>query len=140
MNNTPSWLDRANDAWAAFSGFKRTLIVIGGIILTISILNAFEPDPPSKPLTAAEQRRALVEKQFSSWNGAHRNLEERVKAALNDPDSYEHIETKYQDRGKYIFLRMKFRGANLFGGKVVNEVMATAAIDGTLLTVQMVEP
>ena len=50
-------------------------------------------------LSAEEkQRAALLEKvkeQFSSWDGAHKNLEKAIKKNMNDPSSYEHVETTY---------------------------------------------
>jgi DNA-directed RNA polymerase subunit RPC12/RpoP len=82
--------------------------------------------PPPAPLTRTQQ----IESQFSSWNGAHRNLEETVKARLKDPDSYEHIETRYTDRGDYISVYMKYRAKNGFGGYVVETAVANCTLAG----------
>ncbi len=66
------------------------------------------------------QREESIKKQFSEWNGAHIILEKYVKSEMNDPDSYEHVETVYWDRDDYLLVQMKFRGNNAFGGKVIN--------------------
>lgn len=92
------------------------------------------------PKTPAELRQERIELQFSAWDGSHRNLVERVKSAMNDPDSFEHVDTTYIDRRDDLFLRMKFRGSNTFGGKVLNEVMASADLDGKILSVEMAGP
>lgn len=52
---------------------------------------------------------------------------------MNDPDSYEHIETKYTDYGSYIFVVTRFRGANAFGGKVINSISAKIDNNGNIL-------
>jgi hypothetical protein len=83
----------------------------------------------------AKARDDLIGKGFSAWDGSHRALEKHVKKRMNDPDSYEHIETKYYDRGDFLIVTTKFRGANAFGGLVINEMAAKASLDGDLLEI-----
>jgi hypothetical protein len=83
----------------------------------------------------AVDRKGKIEKQFSAWDGSHKNLERYIKENMNDPDSYDHVETRFEDKGKYIFIACKFRGTNAFGGKIVTYVTAKADIDGNLLEV-----
>jgi hypothetical protein len=90
-------------------------------------------DTPSRPETRAER----IERQFSSWDGSHRALVRAVKDTMNDPSSFEHVETRYRDDGETIFLRMTFRGKNAFGGMVMNTITAVADTDtGTILSTQ----
>lgn len=84
---------------------------------------------------AAEARKKKIESQFSAWDGSHRNLEQLIKAAMNDPDSYKHVETVYWDRGDYLVVRTTYRGKNVFGGVVKNSVMAIVSIDGRVLKI-----
>lgn len=49
---------------------------------------------------------------YSSYNGVHNNGENVLKANLKDPNSYEHIETRYEWNHAII----KFRAKNWFGG------------------------
>ncbi len=88
---------------------------------------------PSKPKTAAEIRQDKIERQFSAWDGSHRELERWVEANLKDPDSYEHIETKYGDQGEYITVQMKFRAKNSFGGYVVNTAIGKYSLNGNAI-------
>lgn len=88
-----------------------------------------------KPLTTAEIRINDIEKQFSMWSGAHRGLEKMVEKSLNDPDSYEHIETRYTDMGDHIWLNMKYRARNQFGGMVTGQVIAKSDINGNVFEI-----
>jgi len=56
---------------------------------------------------------------------------------MNDPSSFEHVDTQYRDDGETLFLLMTFRGKNAFGGMVVNTVTAVADTNtGAILSVQ----
>ena len=49
---------------------------------------------------------------------------------MNDPDSYEHVETVYWDRDDHLVVSTTFRGKNAFGGTVSNTVKAKVSLDG----------
>ena len=44
-----------------------------------------------------QERTNWINNQFSSWTGAHKELEDLIKDSLNDEKSYKHIETSYTD-------------------------------------------
>jgi len=54
---------------------------------------------------------------------------------MNDPDSFEHVSTKYFDRGDYLIVNMKFRGKNAFGGLVIDYISAHYEISGDLIKI-----
>lgn len=83
----------------------------------------------------AKQRQDLIEKQFSPWDGSHRNLESLIIEAMNDPDSYEHAKTVYWDKGDYLIVQTTYRGKNAFGGVVRNFVKAKVSLDGEILQI-----
>ncbi|WP_274644663.1 hypothetical protein [Pseudomonas serbica] len=83
--------------------------------------------------TAKAERQKKIEGQFSGWSGAHYKFERLIKDAMNDPDSYDHVETKYVDKGTYIRVISTFRGKNAFGGMVKNTKIADFTIDGSFL-------
>jgi hypothetical protein len=85
--------------------------------------------------TPKNERQIKVESQFSSLDGSHEGLTSFIKEKMNDPESYEHIETRFRDDGDYIFVSTKFRGTNAFGGKVVNTVSATVDFSGNVIEV-----
>lgn len=92
-------------------------------------------DVAAKAKLAAEARKKQIESQFSPWDGSHRNLERLIKKAMNDPDSYEHDETKYWDMGDHLVVQTTYRGKNAFGGIVRNFVKAKIDLDGQILQV-----
>lgn len=83
----------------------------------------------------AVERKKLIETQFSAWDGSHRNLTKAIKESMNDPDSYEHVETTYTDNGDHLIVLTKFRGKNGFGGTVLNAVKAKVSIEGDVLKI-----
>jgi len=83
----------------------------------------------------AKDRERKVKKQFDPWEGSHIKLTKYIKEHMNDKDSWEHIETKFGDHGDYILVVTKFRGANKFGGKVINTVTAKVDIDGEIIEI-----
>jgi len=82
-----------------------------------------------------KNRRENIEKLFSAYDGSHRGLEKFIKDNMNDPDSYDHIETRYLDKGDHILVITKFRGANAFGGKVINSISANVDLEGNVIEI-----
>lgn len=85
--------------------------------------------------TPKTERQIKVESQFSAWDGSHRGLTNLIEKSMNDPDSYEHIETRFKDNGDHIYVISKFRGANAFGGKVITTVTAKVDFSGNVIQV-----
>lgn len=65
-------------------------------------------------------REKEISRQFSSWDGSHNGVERAIKERMNDPDSYEHVETRYRDDGDTLFILTTIRGNNSFGAKVMS--------------------
>lgn len=114
------------------------------VMALMALMLAFWPKAPEKRPSAPEAAQAApreltkeekIKRQFSGWNGAHIGLERLVKRHMNDPDSYDHIETRYTEEADGIALVMKYRGANSFGGKVINHVIAKADFDGKIVSI-----
>lgn len=76
-----------------------------------------------------EERKASIENQFSSRDGSHIKLTRLIKDAMNDPDSYDHIETKYRDMKDHLIVNTIFRWKNGFWWVVKNTVKAKILID-----------
>ena len=85
--------------------------------------------------TPKTERQIQVEKQFSSWDGSHDGLTKVIKEAMNDPDSYEHVETIFWDMNEYLVVRTTYRGKNVFGGVVKNYVKAKVDFNGNVLEI-----
>lgn len=102
-------------------------VTIGSIGVTQAIITSH-----SKPVSD-DGRQSRIKRQFSPWDGSHYNLVKAVKANMNDPDSFEHIETKYVDQNDQLLVIMKYRGRNGFGGVVTEKVSARFGIDGSFI-------
>lgn len=76
---------------------------------------------------AADEERRKGFHCLSQWDGSHRDLARSVIDSLNDPRSFQHVDTLissvYEDGTNRIL--MTFRARNGFGGMVVNHVQAT---------------
>jgi ribosomal protein S20 len=82
-----------------------------------------------------KKRKEQLQAQFSAWDGSHRGLERLIKKLMNDPDSYEHVETVYWDKGDHLVVKTSFRGKNAFGGLVLNWVKAKVDLEGNVMKV-----
>jgi hypothetical protein len=80
-------------------------------------------------------RTELIENQFNPWDGSHINLTRLIKESLNDPNSYEHVETVYWDNHTHIIVSTTFRGKNVFGGVVENYIKAKYDDKGKLIAI-----
>lgn len=100
-------------------------------------LNLAEQLKDSLNLVAKGQkdRQEKIERQFSSWNGSHIGLTRFIKDNMNDPDSYDHTETKFRDDGNSLYVVTKFRGKNAFGGVVISTVTAKVDLDGNVIEI-----
>ncbi|MDP2890329.1 MAG: hypothetical protein Q8P34_15365 [Bacteroidota bacterium] len=76
-----------------------------------------------------------AEEQFNTYDGSHRALTELIKDSMHDPDSYEHIETKFRNDGNSIFVVTKYRGMNGFGPKRISTVTAKVDFNGNVIEI-----
>lgn len=97
------------------------------------VCNTCGSDNSSAPTETLTPREQKIKDQFSAWDGSHRNMEKWVKAHMNDPGSYEHVETRYNDDGVNLTVSLKFRGRNAFGGVVTQTAAATVDVDGNFV-------
>lgn len=84
---------------------------------------------------AAAEREQRIGSMFSRIDGSHSGLARYIKKSMNDPSSYEHVETKYWDRGDHLVVATTFRGKNAFGGLVLNTLRAKVNLDGQVLAI-----
>lgn len=113
---------------------KLALIFLGLMALFVFIMpdskeattNNAAPDVAQQtPVPAQPARDPNAPESFlSAWDGSNRELVKLVKSAMNDPKSFEHVETRFIDRGNGLSLFMTYRGKNAFGGVVTNKISA----------------
>jgi len=101
-------------------------------------------DPAAEKMSMREGR---IKRQFSVWDGSHRNLEKHIKSIMNNADSYVHVRTirhlpmslKLNEPDHFI-VSTRFRGTNAFGAVMLNQVNAVVDLDGTVLEVTYFGP
>ena len=103
---------------------RRYVIMAVFIIVGTPLAIIFMTNAPSSNSTQSQQ---APEAFFSGWNGENKELVTAVKSDMHSPDSFEHVETRYNDNGDSFGMLMKFRGTNGFGAVVTQQV--TADID-----------
>lgn len=84
------------------------------------------------------QRESQIKRQFSGWDGAHPAVERAIKDQMKNPDSYQHVETRYIDTGYDNFtVFTRFRGTNSFNAVVTNTATATVSPGGQVLKINV---
>lgn len=89
-------------------------------------------DHPDKE-EAFAKRKAAIEAQFSRWDGSHPSVEKMVKRGMKNPDSYQHVETKYAIKPSGFVVVTTIRGTNSFGGIVPQTFRAILDDSGNVL-------
>ena len=82
-----------------------------------------------------KNRKENVEKQFSGWDGSHPKLSRMIEEKCRNPDSYEHIDTRYRDDGNSIYVITKYRAENGFGGMTIGTVSANVDFKGNVINI-----
>jgi len=107
--------------------------------LFISAFQPTRPDQTARPTHAARPAkvpaRIYPEALFNAWDGSNERLVRYVQDRMNDPDSFEHAETIFFERGDYLFVTMKYRGKNGFGGVITNYINAKIYRSGDIIDV-----
>lgn len=115
---------------------KIILGIVTGLLLILILIVSLTPEPEKSP---KEKRAEQIEKSFSVLDGYHINLKKRVIETLNDPNSFEHIETKYWDRDSVIVVRMEFTAKNALGGRTRHHTLAHCTIEGEVIDIKEME-
>lgn len=103
---------------------KKHWFIIAGVVALGAIMIA--SDETQTP------RQKEIAAQFSPVNGECYKLTERIKQEMNDPNSYENIETKYWDVDTALLVNQSYTGKNQFGGRVRGFVKAIISNNGNV--------
>lgn len=90
-----------------------------------------EPDAPAAPPSKEE----MIAQQFNPMDGGHYRLERLIKQNLNDPDSYQHDQTRYTIGDESLTVYTSYRARNAFGGMVREEVVARVDMQGNVIEI-----
>lgn len=83
-------------------------------------------------------RKDAVKRLFSVFDGSVRSVEEGIKARLKDPDSYKHVETRFNDSGVGdVTVFTQYRARNSFNAVITSVATAVVSPDGKLVSLSM---
>jgi hypothetical protein len=88
---------------------------------------AAPPQPTPEEVAAKEKELLYGQHCLSLWDGSHPEFVNQVKRRLNDPDSFDHVETvtwPVRDDGRNSIM-MTFRAKNGFGGVITSKAMGS---------------
>lgn len=112
------------------------IYTVGGLILIAGVLLMMFGESNK----SVEQIRDEQVQELFFADGQNYQVVQAVKKSMNDPDSFEHIETKHVDNGSGdVAITMMFRGKNAFGGKIVNRAVAMVSPESGAVTSLAIE-
>ncbi|MFW6277093.1 MAG: hypothetical protein ACOC1J_00380, partial [Prolixibacteraceae bacterium] len=82
-----------------------------------------------------ENRVQKLKEYFNPWQGDHIAVTRYVKMNMNDPGSFDHVETLYWDNGDHLIIQTKFRGENAYGAMVLNTIKAKVNLEGEIIEI-----
>lgn len=97
-------------------GLRAALTLGAWAIIGLGFVACVAGAPSGGSTKTAQSRDSRISKCFSAWDGSNRELVASVKGKLRDPSSFEHVGTRYKDRGTHLELVMQYRARNGFGG------------------------
>jgi len=113
-------------------------IIIGllGIIIGILFLLTPADDGPDP-----DSPEAKISSQFHPWDSRHLALEDLVVDNLNDPNSFDHLESRYthNESEQTIRVRMEYTASNRLGGTVRGTAIAVFDYDGDVVDIIQLE-
>lgn len=111
-----------------FSLLKLILIISGVLIL----VGLFSPEGKEDQFASSLQKLQDLNHQFSIWDGSYVPLTKLIKEQMNDPSSYEHVNTTYRDLGDHLIVTTVFRGKNAFGAIMKNSITVKTDSSGNI--------
>lgn len=105
-----------------------SLLMIFGAVCAVC-LDATQDETTQTPVDPVQEK---IDAQFSAWDGSHRGLVAAVEKTLNDPGSFEHLETRTMKGSNYpetFIVSMQYTAKNAFGGRVRNTIVCEVDVD-----------
>jgi hypothetical protein len=112
-----------------------------GIIIVIGLLwNAVPNDTDSnssKSKSVQKTNEERVSELQSGYDGSIPSVVKFVKNSMNDPESFEHVETRtgFYEKESFI-VSMKYRGKNPFGGVITKYIDVKSDYSGNVISIE----
>lgn len=117
-------LDPANPLWRA---------MIDEIQPTFAAMERNEVE-----LKKSTARKESIQRLFSGWDGSVSAVEKAIKLQLKDPDSYKHVETRFNDSGfGNVTVVTQYRARNSFNAMITDIATAVVTPTGELVSINL---
>ena len=119
------------------SKWKRWHKIVLAIAVVGTIGAIFAPEQPKPVTPVAEMSDSLkrdkkIKQQFSP-GGMHFKLAQLVRSNMNNPASFDHVESQHYDVGdSTIVVVMTYRGTNAFNAIMTQTIRAEVDLDGNV--------
>lgn len=117
-------------------------IVLGAIVL-IWMLHRHIPSNVEKIGTngvSEQNTSSFGDNCINGWTGGCKAIEKYLRDNLDDPDSYENIETKFWDMNGYEVVVTKYRSRNQYGAKSISTIKAKVSYNCKLIEIIEIYP
>lgn len=102
--------------------FKIVVVFLMVIFLFCSCVSSCGSHKEKQNVETKSEFELKWGKHFSAWDGSCKSLVKTVKKNMNNPRSFEHVQTKIVESDNFLVITMTFRGENTFGGTVTQKV------------------
>jgi hypothetical protein len=112
-----------------------------GLLLLIgligSIFSSGDNSKTTEKKSVPQTNEQKVSELQSGYDGSIRSVVKYVKNSMNDPDSFEHVETRtgFYEKESFI-VSMKYRGKNPFGGVITKYIDLKVDYSGNVISVE----
>lgn len=120
---------------------RATYVALVPLLACLAVFTVGCKDPgPPKPRTSGskaqdESRKKQIKEQFSTWDGSHKGLTKYVKQSLDNPLSFEHVSTRFEDRLIHLIVTMSFTSKNAAGNVVKGSIVAKVDLNGRIIEI-----
>ena len=113
--------------------YQQKVIELDAQIAKMDAEDAAEDAVYAAKQQALKDREASIRRQFTAWDGSHILFTSMIKSMMKNPDSYDHVETRWWTQKDYIYVETTYRGTNSFGAIVPTTTGARFTIGGKFL-------
>lgn len=117
--------------WSKLKKWQKIVLVIS--LLVIVGVSSLPEVPPTPEEEAAAKAQAKQERIDIAIREAQISLQTKIVSRLNDPKSFDLLETKgFVVGDSSLVVGIEFTASNAFGGKVRRAIQAEATLDGVV--------
>ncbi|MHA8077843.1 hypothetical protein [Aquirufa antheringensis] len=102
-----------------------------------SLLSSGDDSKTTEKKSVPQTNEEKVNELQNGYDGSFPSVVKFVKNSMNDPDSFEHVESRtgYYEKESFI-VSMKYRGKNPFGGVITKYIDVKLDYSGNVISIE----